>query len=223
MTKTQQPSEQHPNAWKYVVFVTFALASILLFNLVILFVCYASVSSWWGYRLGPLFFMFLPWLLAVVCLPLTLLGLLFRRTRKISAMFAMLLAVFVLSSAVALHIGNTIRMHGFRKLAVRSQPLVNAISRYETSNGKPPADLNVLIPKYLDSIPWTSMASYPEYEYEICTDNPNLCGGNVWMLKVQTGEGLNWDCFFYYPNHEYPAITPSGAVERVEDWAYLHE
>lgn len=45
-----------------------------------------------------------------------------------------------------------------------------------------------------------------------------------WELRIDCGRGfLNWDVFFYWPTRDYPAHIYGGNVERIGDWAYVHE
>jgi len=45
-----------------------------------------------------------------------------------------------------------------------------------------------------------------------------------WELRVHCSIGfLNWDVFFYWPTQDYPDGIYGGAVERIADWAYVHE
>lgn len=34
---------------------------------------------------------------------------------------------------------------------------------------------------------------------------------------------INGDTFFYWPGGNYPDDTGAGNIERIRDWAYLHE
>jgi hypothetical protein len=45
-----------------------------------------------------------------------------------------------------------------------------------------------------------------------------------WELRVPCSRGgLNWDVFFYWPGQRYPAKAYGGSIERLGDWAYVHE
>ena len=49
--------------------------------------------------------------------------------------------------------------------------------------------------------------------------------GNPWMLTVFTPVGFpDFDQFIYYPSQNYPDYYwGSNPVERIRDWAYVHE
>ena len=107
-------------------------------------------------------------------------------------------------------------------MARRSQPLIEAIDRFEREHGEPPASLEALVPAYLSSVPGTGMAAYPAYRYRV-GQRAERFGDNAWALEVFTPSGiLNFDSFVYYPNQNYQNSC-MGWVERVGDWAYLHE
>lgn len=117
---------------------------------------------------------------------------------------------------------DDIRHGAFINLAKRSQPLITAIKNYEIKHGGPPSKLEQLVPEFLSSIPHTGMGAYPDYEYTggcgaACHDNP-------WMIEVSTPSGgINFDRFFYFPKQNYPKEGYGGVLEKIEDWAYVHE
>jgi hypothetical protein len=45
-----------------------------------------------------------------------------------------------------------------------------------------------------------------------------------WELRIDCPRGmLNWDVFFYWPTQRYPNQIYGGSVERIGQWAYVHE
>jgi hypothetical protein len=121
----------------------------------------------------------------------------------------------------AVQIGRQIRMSAFHRLADRSTPLVAAIRAYEQKHGSPPESLEALVPEFLPSVPSTGMGAYPEYQYCFA---PRHYGGNPWVLIVPTSSGyLNFDQFMYFPLANYPRTGYGGSLERISDWAYVHE
>ncbi|MBX7166717.1 MAG: hypothetical protein K1X74_10260 [Pirellulales bacterium] len=117
-----------------------------------------------------------------------------------------------------------LRRLGLDAFSRRSQELVTAISTYERVNGRPPAALAELVPKYLPSIPWTGMSRYPDYEYRCDSSTPKEYGGNPWVLLVETTVGfMNFDQMLYFPKQNYPEYGYGGSLERIGNWAYVHE
>lgn len=147
-----------------------------------------------------------------------------KTTREKASKWFLSCLVFVAVTIAAARIGQRIRMNAFASLAERSAPLVGAIKAYEQTHGEPPASLNVLVPEYLAAIPHTGMGAYPEYQYRVVTDRGRE-DGNPWVIVVPTHSGgINFDELFYYPRQNYPTHRWGGnGVERVRDWAYMHE
>jgi len=124
---------------------------------------------------------------------------------------------------VAPQIGQ-IRTNGFRKAAQNAKPLIAAIGAYEREHGAPPADLAGLVPEYLAAIPATGLGAYPAYDYEAKPQTAENNFGNSWLLAINASTGaVNWDLFLYLPKQNYPEHGYGGSLERVDDWAYVHE
>ena len=44
------------------------------------------------------------------------------------------------------------------------------------------------------------------------------------MLHALVSRGpFNWDLFLYFPNRRYPKSAYGGVLQRIGDWAYVHE
>lgn len=174
-----------------------------------------QVFSWYG-----IIFVF-PTLAAVPMFLAALIGLAFRRIRRLSAAVALCSAVYFVGFFVSIRIGQNVRMRAFHQLAERSKPLTVAIRNFEQKYGRPPDSLGALVPEFLPSVPSTGMAAYPEYRYSTPATNYD---GNPWVITVFTPSGgINFDQFMYFPRTNYPKLGYGGWVERVGDWAYVHE
>ena len=47
---------------------------------------------------------------------------------------------------------------------------------------------------------------------------------NSWVLYIDTPSGgINFDMFMYFPNQNSPKTGYGGVLERIGDWAYVHE
>lgn len=162
------------------------------------------VVLWFAFVIGPILFL--------------------RRHHRALAARSLLAAVVLAAATVGgLRFGTSIRKAAFESLAERSAPLVQAVRSYEARHGAPPADLNALVPEFLPSIPGTGMAAYPQYEYRVGRDAASF-DGNPWVLVVFTPSGgINFDQFLYFPLQNYPRIGYGGGLERIADWAYVHE
>jgi hypothetical protein len=114
-------------------------------------------------------------------------------------------------------------MAAFHELSNRSEPLVQVIKTYESKYGTPPPSLESLVPEFLPQVPQTGIGAYPEYGYKVGRQAQEYAK-NDWCLIVDTPSGgINWDIFIYFPDQNYPKFGYGGVLERVGDWAYVHE
>ena len=97
------------------------------------------------------------------------------------------------------------------EVAEHSEPLVEAIRRYDTDHGRPPARLADLVPDYFPQRPRTGLRGYPEYDYR-----PNPGFGNRWVLEVSLG----LDSLLYFESQEY---GDSEVPRRIGDWIYVSD
>lgn len=165
-----------------------------------------------------------PLLAALFAIPASIVGLFFRKSRRECA-FILLLSLFLFFCFFA---GNLLahrtRMNGMKACALRSQPLIQAIKQYERDHSAPPSSLDDLVPGYLPAVPSTGMMAYPGYEYHVGADAQARFQNNRWALSIFTpGGGINFDMMLYFPDQNYPEYGYGGWLERLEDWAYVHE
>ena len=164
-------------------------------------------------------------LLAIIfiLIPASLIGLIFKFSRKICFIILLCGIVYFGAAEVCFWLGGSVRMAAFHKLAKRSETLVRAIKNYEMKYGSPPASLENLVPEFLPNIPQTGMGEYPEYEYKV-GDEAQKFAKDTWCLVVNTPScGSGWDIFIYLPSQDYPELGYGGVLEKVSDWAYVHE
>lgn len=163
---------------------------------------------------------------AFVALAYVLVGpfLLIRRESRSQTLRRLALCIlFVASTIAGLRISGTLRNDAFYRLAERSSTLVTAIQNYHRIKGTPPSTLDDLVPDFLEAIPGTGMAAYPVYEY-FAGDLAHSHDQNPWILLVNTPcGGINFDEFLYFPLQNYPQRGYGGWLQRVRDWAYVHE
>lgn len=118
-------------------------------------------------------------------------------------------------------ISGNIRHNAFAKLANNSFNLIEAIKQYETQRGTVPENLEKLVPDFLPSVPTTGIGAYPEYQFTRCEKG---CYDNPWYLTVDAWPGgISFDSFIYLPKQNYPEEGYGGTLERIENWAYVHE
>lgn len=175
------------------------------------------------FYLLPLALVFILMIVTAVAL-LALLAAMIRRLRPFALPLALACAVYAVTGIACFRVAGELRNYAFERLAVRSKPLVMSIRRYTAATGTPPATLRQLVPAYLDRIPTTGMGAYPEFRYIAGAAARENYHGNEWVLVVETPSGfINFDIFIYYPRQNYPAVGHGGVLERIRDWAYVHE
>lgn len=109
----------------------------------------------------------------------------------------------------------------FEALADRSKPLIEAIERFNNDSGRYPLSLEELIPAYLPEVPGTGIPVYPGYMYSCADDETPY---KKYELLVQCSKGSReGDSFFYWPEGNYPEHIYGGRVDKIKDWAYVHE
>ena len=162
-----------------------------------------------------------PALAAVPIFLASLVGLAFRRVRRHSAALALCSVAYFVAFILSFRVADSVRMSAFHRLAERSKPLVTAVRAFEQKHGHAPESLQTLVPEFIPSVPSTGMGAYPEYLYSTASTNYE---GNPWVLTVFTPQGgINFDQFMYFPLTNYPKTGYGGWLERVGDWAYVHE
>ena len=162
-----------------------------------------------------------PALAALPTILVALVALAFPRVRRYSAVLALCSVAYLVAFICSVQLGESVRMSAFHRLAKRSQPLVAAVRAFEQRHGRPPESLQALVPEFLPSVPSTGLGAYPEYRYSTLAMDYE---GNPWVITVFTPSGaINFDQFMYFPLTNYPKRGYGGYLERVGDWAYVHE
>ena len=144
----------------------------------------------------------------------------FKRTLLSGLVAVFAFSVFI-SSILGTRIGGDLRMSAFKKVAGRARPVIVAIEEYKKKYSKYPETLEALSPEILPS---DLLGTLPPLV--LVTGEEALKGyyGNPWALQADVGIGvLNWDLFLYLPKQNYPQEAFGGYLERVDDWAYVHE
>ena len=113
------------------------------------------------------------------------------------------------------------KYRAFLEMTLRAEPLINAIEKYRADNGDFPYNIEELIPFYIPERPYTGIPIYPNYQYESASSSEGEI--EEYELKVYCSHGMSFDSFFYWPKKEYPQRIYGGEVQRIGDWAYVHE
>lgn len=204
------------------------LVKVLILSIVLngidVLIQWITVSPWGEEALLfiPMILIF-PLIISLILIPVSLIAAIFKRVRQKSLTWLYSSLLYFCVGILLFKVGGFVRMQAFNGLAVRSTVLVEAIHDYDKDNGQPPKSLVDLVPRYILEIPKTGIGAYPEYRYELVTDLKKW-DENPWILYVDTPIGmLNWDMFLYFPKQNYPQHGYGGYLERIKDWAYVHE
>lgn len=175
-----------------------------------------AISGWFC-LLKMLVFMF-TFLVALVGLLPALTLMIFQRTRRTAGLIWVSCVSTLLFSFLGIGVSTFVYRYGFEQMAERTKPLIAAIRKFEKEEGRAPAELKELVPKYIAAVPSTGIGAYPEYRYEKLEKD-----SDPWELRVDCSRGpLNWDEFYYRPSEKY-GKRYGGWVEPMGTWAYFHE
>ena len=188
----------------------------LVFLLILFLFCIGTGSylTYEGYTLLlPSLIIAIPLTIALI---ISLVFLFLKKYKKVS--IRIISSILLIYSCMVILIFFTwdIRRFALVEVTEKSETLISAIKSYNKEVGKAPSSLDELIPTYITKIPLTGMMRYPEYQYNVSDDR--------WSLVIDTSLGvLNWDLFVYFSDQDYPEWMAGGSVERIKNWAYVHE
>jgi hypothetical protein len=174
--------------------------------------------SWAGLLIAQLELLaVLGFLVAIVYLVFVPALLCFGRHRRRALHNVALAVVFIGCFVGGLVWGRFVRQGELERLPSRAQPLVDAITAYETKNGRPPDSLDELVPDYLSSIPDTGVGYDPRFSYFKLS--PDSYRGNAWGLRGPCPSAMSFDYFSYYPRQNYQEL----GLSRIGNWGYFYD
>jgi hypothetical protein len=163
-------------------------------------------------------------LIALLMTPILLFRLLVRSERKQAVIYLAASMLLIVSCGGGIILGLHIHMAGIRSWATKARPLILAIHKYEREHSTPPPNLESLVPNYLPEIPTTGMAAYPVFSFHTGDDAQQEYFNNPWAVSILTPTSfLNFDELLYFPQQNYPEVGYGGWLERIGNWAYVHE
>lgn len=173
----------------------------------------------WSVRGMELFLLLVP--LAVLGVFVAGFAVLLAPRRRDMAMQVVLSCCMVLLSAVpAIWLSGWLRMRGFDWAGERAMSVVAAMERCVAETGAVPESVEALVPRWLDQVP----SRIPSLRVVTPVTADEDLGANRWALVADVPSGLiNWDVFVYLPDRQYPARGWGGRLERLGNWAYVHE
>ena len=160
-------------------------------------------------------------LLSLLILLIIAVILLFKREKRILRyVFVGVLFVFLGSfvSTLSPFLFRTNFVKAFTPVAERGQAIIDAVEAYHMDKGTYPECVDDFVPAYLEQLPTTGLAGYPEFKYVHGDDTI------PYAITVDTPRGgLNWDQFIYWPTGDYDKHYWGGWIEPVGKWVYFHE
>ncbi|MFK7778753.1 MAG: hypothetical protein QM501_11665 [Gimesia sp.] len=163
-------------------------------------------------------------LAALLAIPVLLVRVCFKRYRDRTLPWLLLSLLYLPCFAAGVYLERNVWVSGWEAFTERSQPLIQAIKQFENDYGAPPKELVELVPDYLPAVPDTGIRACPEYHYDSGDIARKQYDGNPWVLRFPTPVfGVGFDEMLYFPKQNYPKHGYGGVLERVGDWAYVHE
>lgn len=143
---------------------------------------------------------------------------LFSRFRQLALLVMTCCLIFITTYYVSAYFSSMVRRSNYIAAAVRGTEIVKAIFQYQEDHGAPPANLQQLSPAYIKGIPDTGLAVAPHFEYHFYGKN-----APQWELTLQQSDLPNADTLVYWPGANYPAYLPEGTIEKLGQWAFVHD
>lgn len=117
----------------------------------------------------------------------------------------------------------SLRRQAFVRASHAGDRIVRALAQYRNDKGEYPNSLEELVPAYVERVPYTGLIAYPTLDYaKDRNDNQAVAGSydlRIWCSTLP----VNFDRFLYWPSETYPDRIQDKPVERIRQWAYVHE
>ncbi len=192
---------------KKIIILSAALILPIILPTVILL---AGYGSWKTYYELTLIFSALWCIIGII---VSLILLLFKKRRTYALEYIVAFVIAGMMIIPTLMLSAKIRIYAFYLAGLRAEKLIGAVEKYITENNKPPENLDVLVPVYLEFLP----TRLPPLKI-----NTNKNPPHNWSLSATVNTGLiNWDEFIYQSDQDYSVYGP--AAEKLGKWIYYHE
>ena len=142
------------------------------------------------------------------------------RWRDVALQVLVTCCVVLLTFVPAVWLSGWLRMRGFAWAGERAMPVVAAMERCFAATGAVPDTVEALVPQWLDRMP----SRIPPLRVVTQDAADGYLGNNRWALMADVPSGvINWDMFLYLSDRQYPARGWGGRLQRLGNWAYVHE
>jgi hypothetical protein len=206
---------------KILYLISFSIIIHTMFKLTICLSDYANLSEW-----NLFFILDIILLLSILCtmivmlesvlIPLSIIGMLFKKIRFISLTVFVFTTIGIFSFFVVPHqyFSKQIYTYAIGKFADRSEALIKAINMYKKKYRHPPEKLKDLVPEFLSDVPNTGFGNHSEYHY-ILINYPNNTEKRFWELSVYYPLYFMTVCEIYYDPEKQDRLF---IESRIKDW-----
>lgn len=130
---------------------------------------------------------------------------------------------FAVLSGFAIKYAQSHRHSTFARATHSGAMVIEALAKFHRDHGQYPDQLAELVPKYLESVPYTGLIAYPEFRYTKDRNDLEVRPGQYELRINCSSGGINFDRFVYWPSEKYPDRIQGNGISRIGAWAYLHE
>jgi hypothetical protein len=154
----------------------------------------------------------LPLVVCVLAFPVLLVIALVCRNRQSLERLVFCLALGT-TLFMAIQVGWVIGRARFAAAAENAKPVIEALEVHRTKRGSYPESVD---------LPSTGLMAFPKYTYTPASKE-HIDPFEGYQLTISCSVGMSFDQFVYWPSRNYPSHMYGGVVERIGDWAYIHE
>ncbi|MFP4381970.1 MAG: hypothetical protein ACLFUS_15830 [Candidatus Sumerlaeia bacterium] len=167
----------------------------------------------------------IPLALALLAFTASVPALFIKSWRREAIRFGVASLIYVVCATFFMTSGLGYRRAAFDKMARQAAPVVAAIERYATEQGKPPASLETLHPDYLPTYPPESFIKSQEYQYlrieageaDTSEQNPTRWILYIKVIAIMT----DWNTLLYDSAGRPEEFSRVDPFFRIGEWAVL--
>ena len=161
-------------------------------------------------------------MLGVVGVLLMLIGMMFKDAREKHWFWGLIFISILSLKLISVSVAISLRRVSIINASIVGKSIIEALEQYKSEKGSYPISLDHLVPIHLEEIPHTQMCGHPKFEYGTGKNAPRASEGYELFIYTPLG-GINFDVFYYWPSKNYPVRDKGGRIEKIGNWAYVHE
>jgi hypothetical protein len=155
-----------------------------------------------------------------------------KKTRIYAIQWVIIALCLIVPIGAAIPIGSVLAdvllKQRLQRIIASTTPLINAIKKYASENHRAPMNLQVLVPKYIGTVPpdsnLSSGSSYGDkhtvYRYRLLEEKSEA----PWELKVNVGYPSDVSSLLYLPTENYPPDysfrSTTDPPQRIGAWEF---